>query len=206
MFSRRERFKWISIKIGMLFSRLPLTPNQWTYFSIVPALAAAYLISQQLFLAGAALFFISAAIDLIDGSVARVTGRVTLFGAYLDTIVDRYMEAFIVGALLFAALPDFYVPAAVWILFYYFGSIMSTYVKAAAKEKNFVNDEIKGGILERAEKMLLLFAGLVLAYFDKTYLVYILVILGIGANITALQRIAIAKKKALSTRCNPSAH
>jgi len=193
-YARRKKFSSLSVKVGTIFSKIPLTPNQWTYISIIPALLAAYMITQQQFLAAAALFFIAAAIDLIDGSVARVTGRATLFGAYLDTTVDRYMEAFIVGALLFAGLPQVFLPAVVWIFFYYFGSIMSTYVKAAAKEKGFVQEEIKGGILERAEKMLILFAGLVLAYFDPAYLVYILIILGIGANITALQRIRIAKR------------
>jgi phosphatidylglycerophosphate synthase len=193
-YAKRQKFNPLSVKVGMIFSKIPLTPNQWTYISIIPALAAAYAIAQQQFLAAAALFFVAAAIDLIDGSVARVTGRATLFGAYLDTTVDRYMEAFIVASLLFAALPQVWLPAVVWVFFYYFGSIMSTYVKAAAKEKGFVNEEIKGGILERAEKMLILFIGLILAYFDKTYLVYVLIILGIGANITALQRIRIAKR------------
>lgn len=192
-YAKRVKFNALSVKVGMAFSKLPLTPNQWTYISLIPALASAYMVSQEQFLAGAALFFVAAAIDLIDGSVARVTGRATLFGAYLDTIVDRYMEAFVVASLLFASLPDVWLPAAFWVLFYYFGSMMSTYVKAAAKEKGFVSEEVRGGILERAEKMLILFAGIVLAHFDKAYLVYVLMILGAGANITALQRIRIAK-------------
>ena len=194
-YAMRPKFNKLSIKIGLIFSKLPFTPNQWTFIGILPALAAAWLLTQQAWLLAGALFFISASIDLIDGSVARVTGRTTLFGAYLDTIVDRYVETIIIAALFFAGLPAvFSIAAAFWIFFYYFGSIMSTYVKAAAKEKGYVDEEIKGGIVERAEKLLILFAGILAAYFNPIYLVYVLIGLGVLANITALQRIAIARR------------
>jgi phosphatidylglycerophosphate synthase len=190
----KGRFDSLSIRVGMIFSKLPFTPNQWTLFGIVPAIVTAWFITQQAWLIAAAFFFITAAIDLIDGSVARVTGRATLFGAYLDTIVDRYTETIVIASLFFASLPTVWVSAYFWVFFYYFGSMMSTYVKSAAKEKGYVNEEIKGGIVERAEKMMFLFVGIALAYFDTEYLVYMLIVLGILANITAIQRIVIARR------------
>ena len=201
-YKNRERFSKLSIKIGIVFSKFGLSPNTWTLISIIPALIAVWFLVRNEFLIAAALFIVSVFIDLIDGSVARVTGRVTILGAYLDTIVDRYVEAIIIFGLLFASLPAFavpmteiIVPAYVLIFLYFFGGLMTTYVKAAAKEKGLVEKELKGGLLERAERLILLFVGILLAIVDPLYLTYMLVILALLTNITALQRIWIAVRK-----------
>lgn len=198
LYATRQRFEKLSIKIGVICSKAPLSANQWTLVSLIPAIIAVYFLVNEQFLAAAILFFISAAIDLVDGSVARVTGTVSKFGAYLDTIADRYVEGLIVFGLLFASLPEFVIPAFGWIFLYFFGSMMTTYVKAAAKEKELVSEgkELKGGILERAERLLILFAGILLAVINPLFLVYVLAILAVLSNITALQRIAIARKMA----------
>ena len=197
LFAIRERFSKMSVNIGIAFSKLRLTPNQWTILTIIPTLVALYFLVQESFLLAALFFLIAAFFDLIDGSVARVTGKVTKLGAYLDTVMDRYVEGIIIVGLLFVSLPAFFVPAYVWIFIYFFGSMMSTYVKAAAKEKELVEKELRGGVLERAERLILLFVGLVLAYFNTAYLVYIIVVVAVLSNITALQRIgkAVTAKK-----------
>lgn len=192
LYKRREMFSDLSIKIGLAFSKLRISPNQWTLISIIPVLAALYfLVNQQFFLA-AGLFLLSAFLDLVDGSVARVTGRVSRLGAYLDTVVDRYVEAIIVLGLILIPLPDVLFPMEGWILAYLFGGMMTTYVKAAAKEKNLVVSEIKGGLLERAERLLILLIGIIAAPFSLVYLSYVIVLLAILTNISALQRIWIA--------------
>ena len=193
MYSHREKFEKISIKVGMIFAKLRLSPNQWTLFSLLPALIAFYFLMQGQFLLGAAFFVVSAFIDMVDGAVARVTGRVTKFGAYLDTIVDRYVEGLVLLGLVFAALPGFLIAHYVWIFIVLFGGMMTTYVKAAAKEKNLVEDkELKGGLLQRAERLIILFIGLLLAAFDPLYLTYILVLLAVLTNLSACQRFYIA--------------
>lgn len=195
LYKRRKKFGGFSVAVGRAFGVLKLHPNGWTILSILPALAAAYYLINEQFLIAAGLFIVAAFLDLVDGSVARVTGRVSVFGAYLDTVVDRYVEGIIVFSLLFAALPEFYIPTSGWIVLYLFGGLMTTYVKAAAKEKDLVKKEIKGGILERAERMIVLFAGIVLAYFNPLYLTYVLVLLAVLANVTVIQRILIARGK-----------
>ena len=198
LYRRRERFQGLSVKIGIAFSKLPVTPNQWTLISILPVLAAFYYLTQSNFLAAALLFIISAFLDLVDGSVARVTGRVSRLGAYLDTVMDRYVEFIIILGLLFAGLPSpglpyVGLPMAAWILLYLFGGMMTTYVKAAAKEKGiFETEELKGGLLERAERLAILFVGLLLAAVSPVVLSYIIILLAVLTNITALQRIYIA--------------
>ena len=73
---------------------------------------------------------------------------------------------------------------------------MTTYSKAAAKEKELSKAELPGGILERPERMILLFLGIILAIFSTQYLTYMIIVLAVLANITALQRISIAIKSA----------
>ena len=200
LFKRREKFNSLSVRIGIIFSKLPLSPNQWTVLAFVPALISAYFLVKEDFLFSALLFLISGFVDLIDGSVARVTGRVTKLGAYLDTIADRYVEAIIIFALLFVALPQVYFQIYVWLYVYLFGSMLTTYAKAAAKEKDLVDEEIKGGIMERAERMLILVLGIILAAYDKSFLSYIIVLLAVLANISALQRIYYSIKAAKKSK------
>jgi phosphatidylglycerophosphate synthase len=194
-YAKRGKFEKLSIKIGIAFSKLRLSPNTWTGISLIPVIVAVYFLFHQDFLTAAALFILSAFLDMVDGAVARVTGRVTKKGAYLDTVVDRYVEGIIIFGLLFAGLPAFHVPAYAWLFVYFFGGLMTTYVKAAAKEKDLTGGkEIKGGLMERAERLLILFIGILLAAVNPLYLTYILVLLAFLANISALQRIYIALK------------
>jgi len=188
MYAARERFQNLSIKIGIVFSKVGLSPNQWTMISILPVLVAVYFLYYQEFIIAALLFMVSSFLDLVDGSVARVTGRVSRLGAYLDMVVDRYVEGIIIIGLVFVSLPPFLVDARVWIMIFFFGGMMTTYVKAAAKEKELVTRELKGGLLERAERLIILFIGILLASVDMMFLTYVLVLLAILTNITALQR------------------
>jgi phosphatidylglycerophosphate synthase len=202
LYTQREKFNRLSIKIGIICSKIPLSANQWTIVSLIPAIIAFYFLTKEQFLIGAILFFVSAAIDLVDGSVARVTGTVSKFGAYLDTIIDRYVEGIIIFGLLFASLPEFLIPAYAWIFLFLFGGATTTYAKAAAKEKELIAEgkELKGGMLERAERLIILFVGMLLATINPLYLTYVLALLAVLSNISALQRIAIAKKLALAIR------
>lgn len=194
LYKKRDWFSGFSVKIGIAFAKLRLSPNQWTLLSLIPILIALMFLIREQFLWAAVFFIISSFLDLVDGSVARVTGQVTKLGAYLDTVVDRYIEGIIIFGLLFASLPNWLFPVQAWIFLYFFGSLMTTYVKAAAKEKDLVGKELKGGLLERAERLIILFIGILLAYFNPLYLTWVLVILAVLTNISALQRIRLAVK------------
>jgi archaetidylinositol phosphate synthase len=196
LYRQRERFQDLSIRVGMAFSRLGLSPNQWTMLSILPVLAGLYFLCYSQFLPAALLLILSSFLDLVDGSVARVTGSVSRLGAYLDTVVDRYVEFIIVLGILLAGIPEFLIPTAAWILIYLFGAMMTTYAKAAAMEKGLTGRELRGGILERAERLILLFAGLLLATLEPLYLTYTVALLAVLANISALQRIWMAVSRA----------
>jgi phosphatidylglycerophosphate synthase len=185
----------------MIFGKIPLSPNQWTVLSLVPAIVAAYFLARQEFLISASFFALAGFIDFIDGSVARVKGRVTKFGGYLDTVIDRYVEGVMILALLFLPFPNVMLPAVIWIFLYLFGSMFTTYVKSAAKEKELIGEgqELKGGLIERPERLALLFVGILAATVDIALLLDIVIVLAILTNISALQRIwkarQIAKRK-----------
>lgn len=181
--------KWI----GKTFSKLNLTPNQWTLASFIIALFAAVAIYNMDFLLGAVLIIVSGLIDLIDGAVARHTKMVTKKGAYLDTVIDRYNEFLYVFPLVFLPISMPLIPIYGWVLVYLFGGMMTTYAKAAAKEKG-LEKEIRGGMLERAERVGIYTVGLIVASANLAIFAYILILLAVLSNISAVQRIAKAFK------------
>ncbi len=178
------------------FSGIPLTANQITLISGTIAFSGLYFLIKTDLLWAAILFFISAILDLVDGAVARKTKTVSRVGAYLDTIIDRYVEGFIYFGLLFLSLPNILLPGSVWVFLSMFGALVTTYAKAAAKEKDLVNQELKGGLMSRGERLFLIFIALILGiiYPDFVYMTYVLALIAILANITAIQRVYSAIK------------
>ncbi len=194
LYSRRERFSGLSERIGRAASRLGLSPNHWTLMGLLCAAVSAWFLSMSEFVFAAVFVAATAVMDIVDGAVARYTARVSVKGAYADTIADRYAEFIIVAGILLAGLPDFMLPASLWLFLYLFGSMMTTYAKASAKEKGVVNRELRGGVLERAERMVVLLIGIILASYSPEYLTYVVAGLAVLANISALQRIFIATR------------
>jgi len=193
---KREWFKSIEKFIGKTLGRLPITPNQWTLMSIVFALMGLYFTINVNFLLALISFFVSGILDFIDGSVARAKNMSSSAGAYIDTIVDRYIEGIMFLGLLFVSLPTIIFPSYTWIFLALFGSMLTTYTKAAAKEKGLVKQELKGGLMSRGERIILIFLIFILLIFSQQYLATIIIIIfAILSNLTALQRFFSAIKK-----------
>jgi archaetidylinositol phosphate synthase len=191
----KQSFKSIERKVGGCFSHLPLSPNHYTLISIIFAFGSFYFLLKENFILTIVFFLIAGLLDFIDGAVARYKNMVTKVGGYLDTITDRYVEGILLLGMLFLPLPKIFIPAYAWIFLILFGSIMTTYSKAAAKEKDLVNQELKGGILSRGERIILLLISLVLAIFNYYWTTYLLILMAILTNITAFQRIFSAIRK-----------
>ncbi len=194
LYKYSEKFEGFKGKVGYFFGKLPLNPNAWTLLSIVAALASFYFIWQENFIPASLLFAIAALLDIIDGSVAKAKNKVSVLGAYLDTITDRYVEFIIIFGLFFAAYPHVFLSSKTWLLTLLFGSLMTSYSISAAHEEGIEERRLRGGILERGERMMLLFLIILLSSFSRTYAIYLIAIMAILANITALQRIRIAVK------------
>ncbi len=188
-----ERFGRI---VGKVFAKFGLTPNQWTFISLFVVIIATWFIMAREFVTAAFIIGISLFLDVIDGAVARHTGQTTKSGGFLDTIIDRYVEGLIVFGLVWIELPGFIVDARIWLFVYFFGSFMTTYVKASAKEKELIAKELMGGFLGRAERMILLVIGFLLAPLNPQYLVYIIAVLAVLSNLAVFQRIWLAVNQA----------
>jgi len=193
LYFKRKYFNKLSKKIGIRFSKLSLSPNQWTLSSLILVIISFYFLVNHNFLIATIVFAFTVSIDMIDGAVARVTNRVTIFGGYLDTIIDRLIEFIIILGLFLNPYPDFILPMNVWLLFLIFGSLMVTYTKASAFEKGMIKKELKGGgILEHPDRMILILAIILISNFSMLYASYLIVITTVLVGITALQRFVIA--------------
>lgn len=189
--TRRHWFSNLEKGVGRTFAVLPLTPDHYTYLSLVFALGGLYFMTAQNLVCAIIFFFIAVILDFVDGAVARTKKLASKKGAYLDTVLDRYVEGIIFLGVIFLNLPEVLIPGAAWVFLAMLGSFITTYAKAAAKEKELVPQELKGGILSRGERMILVFVALILGiiYPDYLYMTYVVIVIAVLSNITATQRI-----------------
>jgi CDP-diacylglycerol--glycerol-3-phosphate 3-phosphatidyltransferase len=160
---------------------LRLRPNQLSFLGLVCSVGAAILFAADQRRAGALCLALAGALDILDGALARATGQVSPFGAFLDSVLDRYSDLLVLAGLvfLFARLGRLEVVVAV--LLALIGTLMVSYTRARAES---VDVECRVGFMERGERMLVLIAG---ALFD--FLIPAIWVLAVGANATAVHRI-----------------
>ncbi len=185
---KRQQFKQLENIIGKVFSKF-LTANQYSGLAILMALFYfRFMVANNLKIA---LIFLFAAsfLDFVDGAVARKTNTASPKGAYLDTILDRYVEAMVLLGFLFLPLPLIVFPSHIWILLALFGSLMTTYAKAAGKEKEILKTELKEGLAGRGERMILEFLAVFWGIFNLQWTLYFIIALAVLSNITAIQRV-----------------
>ena len=180
------------------FSRLGFGPTCWTMLSLVPASAGFLALASHRLAEGLVLFALSGFIDMVDGAVARATNSSTSSGAFIDGVLDRYVELLLCLGLTLYLGPEAYLflPVTFWIVLLIFGSVMTSFVRAYADHRGMVKDpnlqKRMGGLLERAERLMLLFLGMFLGIFDQRWLVWAVVLVAILSNATVVQRILFA--------------
>lgn len=195
----RKTFKSLLETVARFFQRLGVTPNQLTLTGLLlQAGVAAIIALGYLPLAGVLLIFTSI-FDAFDGTLARMTGKSSKFGAFFDATVDRYAEALVLFGLLvyFSGQPE----SRIEILLIFasvVGSLLVSYTRAKAESLGFTCTE---GILTRAERVALLVIGLVLADWQPvaalpSALVIVLWLLAVLSNVTAIQRVFAVRKVA----------
>ncbi|GAP10122.1 phosphatidylglycerophosphate synthase [Bellilinea caldifistulae] len=177
----RARFKGVLDPIGAFLIRLGLTPNWVTLLGLVGIGVSAVFLARGQFFWGGVVVLIMAPLDALDGTMARLIGNPTRFGGVLDSVVDRFAEIILIGGLVF-----YYLQQNEWLpVFLGYaaagGSLMVSYVKARAEAARFV---VKGGLLTRVERFLVLIPLLILG--QPLLALWILAVLG---NFTALQRL-----------------
>ncbi len=137
-----------------------LTPNAISITGLILNIAAAVLITQSLFVLGGIAFIVGSVMDTLDGRYSRMSGKGTMFGAFLDSTLDRIEEGLVLTAVAwyFAEAGD-EVAAAACVLVV-LGSLMVSYTRARAEA---LGVECKVGLATRPVRVVILSAGLVFA-------------------------------------------
>jgi CDP-diacylglycerol---glycerol-3-phosphate 3-phosphatidyltransferase len=183
-FSDRLRiiFKGILDPIGAFLNRTGLTPNSITLLGLAGTTVGAYLLSQGKMTLGAIVLFLFVIVDAFDGTMARLRGEPSDFGAFVDSVSDRYAEFITFGGLLYYFLTQENYLGVMMTFAATAGSVLVSYVKARAEGLSFT---AKVGFLSRVERYIVLIP---LLLFNQPFIaVAVIAVLG---NFTALQRIA----------------
>jgi phosphatidylinositol phosphate synthase len=137
-----------------------LTPNAISIVGFILNLAAAVLVTQRLFFLAGVAFIVGSVMDTLDGRYSRMSGKGTLFGAFLDSTLDRVEEGVVLAAVAgyFAARGDDF--AAAMCVVAVLSSLMVSYTRARAEA---LGVECKVGLATRPVRVVVLSIGLVFA-------------------------------------------
>lgn len=176
-------------------ARLGVTPNLLTLVGVLGNVGAAVLVGRGQFLVGGILVLAFSALDLLDGALARASGRATRFGSVFDATMDRVSEAAIlIGVLFFFANRGDATEATLAGLALA-GSNLVSYVRARAEA---IGVPLTEGLFTRAERVLAMGGGLVIASVVEQVLTVALWLLAVMANLTAAQRLYLVWRKTRS--------
>jgi CDP-diacylglycerol--glycerol-3-phosphate 3-phosphatidyltransferase len=187
MLSRyKDRIESWTDPFARLLLRLHVRPNHLTVLGLgVSVLAALAFARSQERLAG--LFLIlSGLFDFFDGSLARLSGQVTPFGAFLDSVVDRYSDLVVLLGLLLLFVRAGKGTETLLTMAVLVGTVMVSYTKARAQS---VGVACEVGLMERPERQICLIVGSLLNLLSP-----VLWILAVLVNLTAIQRIFYTRR------------
>ena len=174
--------RWFERPAVSLLVALKFTPSAATFTGLLIAGVAAYFVSEGELLVGGILVLVSSAFDMLDGGIARSTGRVSKRGALMDSVFDRVAEVVVLLglALYFLSGPDADDTGVLLAFVAMAGSLMVSYVRARAEGLG-----VKGtaGFLTRPERVVITVVALVAGY-----PMVALWILGVGTPLSAAWR------------------
>ncbi|MFW9922428.1 MAG: CDP-alcohol phosphatidyltransferase family protein [Candidatus Thorarchaeota archaeon] len=217
----RATYKKVMLPFGRLIGKIGISPNAITMISGVFAIATAVMYAfngrvgtfEYWWLIGFGLMILTGFIDVLDGSVARATGKTTKFGKVLDPVMDRFAEfcfllGITIGVYSFEPLETIWppiatIPIGAWCLFSFSGMIFASYSRARGESVARMNVE-SVGIMERREKLALLYLGNILFFWFEVALIFIIILIGILSYITTIQRMFFIRKLLIEIGNNDS--
>ncbi|HEY1298775.1 MAG TPA: CDP-alcohol phosphatidyltransferase family protein, partial [Chloroflexota bacterium] len=164
-----------------------LTPNALTVIGAVLTASVGILIAQGWFVAAGLCLWLFSATDTLDGALARATNRVSVFGAFLDSVCDRCAEAAIFFGLVwwYQSMGDALGVALAYLALV--GSLMVSYARARAEGVGLQLAEV--GWFQRPERIIALGIGLLAAAIAPIVLEVVLALLALLTALTVLQRV-----------------
>jgi len=171
---------------AIAFHKMGLTPNHVSILGIAFSLLAGVAYSQwhinrAFLILAPILMLISGLFDALDGVIARVHGKATTFGAFFDSMLDRYADAIVICGIIAGGLTNI-----TWGLAALVGSMMVSYARARAEAAGVKMESV--GLAERAERIVLIGLASIISYFWIDALNWSILILAVLTNFTVLQR------------------
>jgi CDP-diacylglycerol--glycerol-3-phosphate 3-phosphatidyltransferase len=184
----KTRFERLGDPVARALLRAHVRPNHLTVVGLGVSILAALALSQGRLRVGALLLALAGLFDFFDGSLARLANSVSAFGAFLDSVVDRYSDLVVLlGVVLYyhraADTQGVFLTMITMV-----GTIMISYTKARAQS---IGLACEIGLMERPERLIVLIAG---ATFNV--LTPAVIALAVLTNVTALQRILYTRRAA----------
>jgi CDP-diacylglycerol--glycerol-3-phosphate 3-phosphatidyltransferase len=177
----RRYTKWITEPIARFFIRLGASPDHITVLGLLLMVGVAAVLALGYLRPAGFLILIAAGADGVDGVMARMQGRSTKFGAFLDSTLDRYSEAVTLVGLFIYFVRQGDSLALLLIYVAIVGSLMVSYTRARAESLGL---ECRRGFLTRVERVILLMLALIVGQVQAG-----LWLLAILSQLTAIQRI-----------------
>lgn len=182
----RINFAFVIDPAVEFLDRIGVHPNNLTVLGVLGTTAAAFLVSQGYFTWAGIVVLVIGPVDALDGALARRRGEPRAFGAFVDSVADRYSELALYAGLLWVAQASGDWRLTFLVYFAAFGSVLVSYVRARAQSLGM---DARGGILTRVERFIIMTACLV---FNIPFIG--VAILAVGTNLTAIQRIWHVRK------------
>src|SRR6266545_4431028 len=172
--------------VARLLLRSGARPNHMTVLGLGVSIAAAFVLSVGRLRWGAVLLAVAGLCDFFDGAVARLSGSDSDYGAFLDSVVDRYSDlAVLFGILVFYERARD-IQASIATMATLAGTFMVSYTKARAQS---IGVRCEVGLMERPERLITLIAGAALHLLTPA-----MILLAVLTNVTAVQRIIYTRK------------
>jgi len=178
-------------RFSHLFVRLKISPNALTVMGLLAGIATGFFYAVERPGLAAAFIIICGLFDILDGKVAKNSHRRSMFGAIFDSSLDRYSEFFMYAGLAY----HFREGWGEWLMFFAFlGSTMVSYTRARAEG---LGVECSVGMMQRAERLVLLFLGTLVGIFFQVLdpaILSVMTFIAVISNFTAVQRIFYVKR------------
>jgi len=184
----RVAFKGILDPLATLLNRLGLMPNTVTILGLLGNVIGAYLIARGYLTVGGIVVLLMGPVDALDGTMARLRGMAGNFGAFVDSVTDRYSELVIFAGLLYYFVQQGNQTAILLVFASAAGSVLVSYIRSRGQSLGW---DTKVGILTRMERYLVLAPAIIL-----NYPVVGLWIIAVFSNLTAIQRIIDIRRQA----------
>jgi CDP-diacylglycerol---glycerol-3-phosphate 3-phosphatidyltransferase len=179
--------KFILDRIVGFLSRRKINPNYITFLGVLISFWAAWEFGYGRFFTGGLVIILAGLFDMLDGAVARVSRSETQFGAFFDSVIDRYSDVIILQGLMVYYAREQMRGYVVLVGVVFLGAVMTSYTRARAES---LIPSCKIGFMERPERIVLLIIG---GLFNRMEAVlWILAVLG---NWTVFDRIYFTWKE-----------